>query len=50
MCHSTSDAYLANNHYKALVWFATHFIDIAKILAERNGVVSLHLAAEVRLA
>jgi DNA mismatch repair protein MSH4 len=29
------------------VWFATHFRDIAKILAERNGVVSLHLSVEV---
>lgn len=31
----------------ALVWFVTHFHDLAVILAERNGVVSLHLAAEI---
>ncbi|THX49502.1 hypothetical protein D6D06_08528 [Aureobasidium pullulans] len=29
---------------RALVWFATHFRDLAKILAERNGVVNKHLA------
>lgn len=32
---------------KALVWFATHFRDLARILAERNGVVNLHLAVEI---
>lgn len=32
---------------KALVWFVTHFRDLATILAERNGVVTLHLAAEM---
>ncbi|KAE8419444.1 muts domain V-domain-containing protein [Aspergillus pseudocaelatus] len=31
----------------ALIWFVTHFHDLAVILAERNGVVSLHLAAEI---
>jgi len=31
---------------RALVWFATHFRDLAKILAERNGVVNLHLAVD----
>lgn len=31
----------------ALVWFVTHFCDLALILAERSGVVSLHLAAEI---
>lgn len=31
---------------RALVWFATHFHDLAKILAERNGVVNLHLAVD----
>ncbi|KAL3476769.1 muts domain V-domain-containing protein [Aspergillus californicus] len=31
----------------ALVWFVTHFHDLAVILAERPGVVSLHLAAEI---
>ncbi|KAF5866181.1 MutS protein msh4 [Aspergillus alliaceus] len=29
------------------LWFVTHFPDLAVILAERSGVVSLHLAAEV---
>lgn len=32
---------------RALVWFATHFRDLATIMAERNGVISLHLAVEV---
>ncbi|KAF4155166.1 hypothetical protein CNMCM6936_005508 [Aspergillus lentulus] len=32
---------------RALVWFVTHFRDLALILAERSGVVSLHLAAEI---
>ena len=32
---------------QALVWFTTHFRDLATILAERNGVVSLHLAVEM---
>jgi len=32
---------------RALVWFATHFRELAKILAERNGVVNLHLAVEM---
>ena len=32
---------------KALVWFATHFRDLAKILAERNGVVNMHLEVEM---
>lgn len=32
---------------RALVWFVTHFRDLAKILAERNGVVNLHLAVEM---
>lgn len=32
---------------RALVWFATHFVDLAKILAERAGVVSLHLAVDM---
>ncbi|KAL2815620.1 muts domain V-domain-containing protein [Aspergillus cavernicola] len=31
----------------ALVWFVTHFHDLAIIMAERSGVVSLHLAAEI---
>lgn len=32
---------------QALVWFVTHFRDLALIMAERSGVVSLHLAAEI---
>ncbi|KAF2206079.1 hypothetical protein GQ43DRAFT_406197 [Delitschia confertaspora ATCC 74209] len=32
---------------RALVWFATHFRDLAAILAERAGVISLHLAVEL---
>lgn len=32
---------------RALVWFATHFRDLAKILAERNGVVNKHLAVDM---
>lgn len=32
---------------RALVWFATHFRDLATILSERNGVVSLHLAVDM---
>ncbi|KAL4907405.1 hypothetical protein BDW74DRAFT_189806 [Aspergillus multicolor] len=31
----------------ALVWFVTHFHDLATIMAERTGVVSLHLASEI---
>lgn len=31
----------------ALVWFVTHFHDLAVILAERTGVVNLHLAADI---
>ncbi|TKA26267.1 hypothetical protein B0A50_05046 [Salinomyces thailandicus] len=31
---------------RALVWFATHFRDLARIMSERNGVVSLHLAVD----
>lgn len=31
----------------ALVWFVTHFHDLAVIMAERSGVVNLHLAAQI---
>lgn len=31
----------------ALVWFATHFRDLARIMAERSGVINLHLAVEL---
>ncbi|KAL5336285.1 muts domain V-domain-containing protein [Aspergillus crustosus] len=39
-----AEALLQSN---ALVWFVTHFYDLAIIMAERSGVVSLHLAAEI---
>lgn len=32
---------------RALVWFATHFDELTKILAERAGVVNLHMQVEV---
>jgi DNA mismatch repair protein MSH4 len=32
---------------RALVWFATHFRDLAKILSERNGVINRHLAVDM---
>lgn len=35
---------------RALVWFATHFRELAKILSERNGVVNMHLAVDMREA
>ncbi|RDA90109.1 hypothetical protein CP533_2581 [Ophiocordyceps camponoti-saundersi (nom. inval.)] len=31
---------------KASVWFATHFVDLARVLGQRAGVLKLHLAAE----
>ena len=31
---------------KASVWFATHFIELARALADRPGVLNLHLAAK----
>lgn len=34
----------------SLVWFVTHFRDLAVVLKERSGVVNLHLAAEVSLS
>ncbi|KAF2405477.1 hypothetical protein EJ06DRAFT_502734 [Trichodelitschia bisporula] len=33
---------------RALVWFASHFRDLATIMAERNGCINLHLAVEMR--
>lgn len=36
---------LVDSH--ALVWFATHFRDLARIMAERSGVVNLSLAVNV---
>lgn len=32
---------------RALVWFVTHFRDLATIMAERNGVINLHLAVDM---
>ncbi|KAI4240049.1 MAG: hypothetical protein L6R42_011599, partial [Xanthoria sp. 1 TBL-2021] len=32
---------------RALVWFATHFQELAHILSERSGVVNLHLAVDI---
>lgn len=32
---------------KAFVWFVTHFRDLPRILAERAGVVNLHLAVDI---
>ncbi|KAJ5484396.1 hypothetical protein N7453_012350 [Penicillium expansum] len=39
-----AEALISSN---ALVWFVTHFHDLAQILAERSGVINLHLAAEI---
>ncbi|KAI1911266.1 MutS protein msh4 [Ophidiomyces ophidiicola] len=36
---------LVDSH--ALVWFATHFHDLARVMAQRNGVVNLHLAVDM---
>ncbi|KAI4195202.1 MAG: hypothetical protein LQ350_007324 [Teloschistes chrysophthalmus] len=32
---------------EALIWFVTHFRELAHILSERNGVVNLHLAVDI---
>ena len=32
---------------RATIWFVTHFVDMARFLAERPGVVNLHLAIQV---
>ena len=32
---------------RALVWFATHFRELTEILAERAGIVNLHMRVEV---
>ena len=32
---------------RALVWFATHFRDLAHVMAERSGVMNLHLAVDM---
>ncbi|KAJ5887613.1 hypothetical protein N7495_007654 [Penicillium taxi] len=39
-----AEALLASN---ALVWFVTHFHDLARILSERSGVMNFHLAANI---
>ncbi|KAJ9488153.1 hypothetical protein VN97_g5153 [Penicillium thymicola] len=39
-----AEALISSN---ALVWFVTHFHDLAQILAERSGVINFHLAAEI---
>ncbi|EKV09805.1 DNA mismatch repair protein Msh4, putative [Penicillium digitatum PHI26] len=39
-----AEALISSN---ALVWFVTHFHELAQILAERSGVINLHLAAEI---
>lgn len=31
---------------KASVWFATHFVELARVLADRPGVLNLHLSAK----
>lgn len=33
-------------HSKASVWFATHFADLAHVLADRPGVLNLHLQSQ----
>ncbi|KAI9158089.1 MutS 4 [Paramyrothecium foliicola] len=35
---------------KASVWFATHFLDLARVLSDRPGVLNLHLAAKSSLS
>ncbi|KAF2480700.1 muts domain V-domain-containing protein [Neohortaea acidophila] len=32
---------------RALVWFVTHFTDLAQIMLQRNGVVNYHLAVDM---
>ncbi|KAJ5104169.1 hypothetical protein N7532_004698 [Penicillium argentinense] len=39
-----AEALLASN---SLVWFATHFHDLARIMSDRSGVINLHLAANI---
>lgn len=39
-----AEALISSN---ALVWFVTHFHDLARILSERSGVINLHLSAEI---
>ncbi|OQD83666.1 hypothetical protein PENANT_c015G03330 [Penicillium antarcticum] len=39
-----AEALISSN---ALVWFVTHFHDLAQILADRSGVINLHLAADI---
>ena len=39
-----AEALISSN---ALVWFVTHFHDLAQILAQRSGVINLHLASDI---
>lgn len=39
-----AEAFVAS---KAIVWFVTHFRELAAIMAERSGVVNLHLKVEL---
>jgi DNA mismatch repair protein MSH4 len=39
-----AEALISSN---ALVWFVTHFHDLAQILSDRSGVINLHLAADI---
>ena len=32
---------------RALIWFATHFRELARIMSERAGVINLHLAVDI---
>jgi len=32
---------------RALIWFATHFTELPSVLAERNGVINLHLSVHM---
>lgn len=36
-------------HKKASVWFATHFTDLTRVLADRPGVLNLHLASDTTI-
>ncbi|KAI9651966.1 MAG: MutS protein msh4 [Alyxoria varia] len=46
--HLASDVKPLDNAdtFQALVWFVTHFTELAAIMAERNGVTNLHLAVD----
>ena len=44
ICIAISEALIAS---RALVWFSTHFRDLATIMTERSGVINLHLAVNI---